>query len=77
MARTKLWKSYEIILRTDTEDAPIPLESVDDADEATLAFHQQLQRLKREGTTGELVLLNRDGHDELLEGGLVLRLPLG
>ncbi len=77
MARRKLWKSYEIVLRPNTDEAPIPLESVHDANAATLAFHMQLQRLKREGTTGELVLLNRDGHNQLFDGGAVLRLPLG
>ncbi len=77
MAPRKQWKSYEIVLRPGTDEAPIPLESVHDANEATLAFHMQLQRLKREGTTGELVLLNGDGHNESFAGGALLRLPLG
>ena len=77
MARRKLWKSYEIVLRPDTDEAPIPLESAHDANEATLAFHTQLQRLKREGTRGELLLLNSEGHNQPLAGGAVLRLPLG
>lgn len=62
MARRNLWKLYEIALRTDTDETAITLESVSNADEATLAFHMQLQRLKREGTVGELVLLNCGGH---------------
>ncbi len=77
MARRKVSKSYEIVLRPDTDGAPIALESVHDANEATLAFHTQLQRLKREGTTGELLLLNSDGNNQPLAGGAVLRLPLG
>jgi hypothetical protein len=76
MGRRILSKSYEIVLRTAADEAPIPLESVRDANEATLAFHMQLQRLKREGTTGELVLLNSDGHNQPFAEGALLRLPL-
>jgi hypothetical protein len=77
MARRKQSRSYEIVLLPAADEAPIPLESLRDANEATLAFHTQLQRLKREGTAGELVLLNRDSRDPLLDEGPVLRLPLG
>ena len=70
-------QSYEIVLRADTDEAPISLDSVSDANEATLALHVQLQRLKREGTAGELVLLNRKADHPHLDGNPVLRLPLG
>jgi hypothetical protein len=76
MARTIPEKSYDIVLRTPTGEAPVPLESVSDADEATLAFHMQFERLTLEGTTGELVLLNRHGQNPRLDQSPVLRLPL-
>ena len=62
-ARRNLWTSFEIALRTDTNKTTITLESVSNADEATLAFHMQLRRLKREGSSGELIPLNCDGHN--------------
>ena len=67
---------FEIVFRPDTDEAPIPLESVGDADQATMAFHAQVQRLMREGTPGELVLMNRHGNQDSLEGSAVLRQPL-
>ena len=76
MARTNLVKTYDIVLRTGTDEAPVPLESASDANAATLAFHTQLQRLTSEGTTGELVLLNRHGQNQRLDNSPVLRLPL-
>ena len=77
MERRNLSKSFDVVLRSDSDEAPIPLESVGDANEATLAFHLQLQRLACEGTTGELVLLNRNGHDQRLGESPVLRLRIG
>jgi hypothetical protein len=69
-------RRFEIVFRPDSDEAPIPLESVIDANQATVAFHAQVQRLMREGTTGELVLMNRHGNEEFLEGNAVLRQPL-
>ena len=69
-------RSFEIVFRPDSDDAPIPLESVVDADQATMAFHAQVQRLMREGTPGELVIMNRHGNQGSLEGSAVLRQPL-
>ena len=77
MERRNLNKSFDIVLRSDSDEAPIALESVSDANEATLAFHLQLQRLACEGTTGELVLLNRNGNDRRLGESPVLRLRIG
>ena len=69
-------RRFEIVLRPDSDEGPIPLESVGDANQATLAFHAQVQRLMREGTPGELVLVNRHGNEGCLEGNAVLRQPL-
>ena len=77
MKRRNPSKSYDIVLRSDPDAAPISLESVSDANEATLAFHIQMQRLACEGTTGELVLLNRIGNDRRLGESPVLRLRIG
>jgi hypothetical protein len=67
---------FEIIFRPDTEDAPIPLESVVDANQATMAFHAQVQRLMREGTPGELVIMNHHGNHGSHQGNAILRQPL-
>ncbi len=67
---------FEIIFRPDSDEAPIPLESVGDANQATMAFHAQVQRLMREGTPGELVIMNRRGSQDSVEGSAVLRQPL-
>ncbi len=67
---------FEIVFRPDTDEAPIPLESVGDANQATMAFHAQVQRLMREGTPGELVIMNHYGNQGSLEGSAVLRQPL-
>jgi hypothetical protein len=67
---------FEIVFHPDTEEAPIPLESVSDANQATMVFHAQAQRLKREGTPGELVIVNRHGSQDSLEGSAILRQPL-
>ena len=32
-------RKFEIIFRPDTDEAPIPLESVGDANQATMVFH--------------------------------------
>ena len=67
---------FEIVFRPDTDEAPIPLESVSDANQATMVFHAQAQRLKREGTPGELVIVNHEGNQSPLEGRAVLRQPV-
>jgi hypothetical protein len=69
-------RSFEIVFRPDADDAPIPLESASDADQATLAFHAQVQRLMREGVPGELVIVNCHGNHGSSEGSAVLRQPL-
>jgi len=70
-------RRFEIIFRPDTDEAPIPLESVVDADQATMVFHAQVQRLMREGTPGELVIMNHHGKPGSHEGNALLRQPVG
>ena len=69
-------RRVEIIFRPDSDEAPVPLESVGDADQATMLFHAQAQRLMREGTPGELVIMNHNGDSGSHEGSPVLRQPL-
>ena len=69
-------RRFEIIFHPDTDEAPVPLESAVDANQATMAFHAQVQRLLREGTPGELVIVNHHGNQGSHEGNAVLRQPL-
>jgi hypothetical protein len=69
-------RRFEIIFRPDTDEAPIALESVVDANLATMVFHAQCQRLMREGTPGELVIMNHLDRMGSPEGSAVLRQPL-
>ena len=69
-------RTFEIIFRPDTDQAPIPLESVVDANQATMVFHTQFRRLMREGTPGELVIMNSHDTHGTPEGNDVLRQPL-
>jgi hypothetical protein len=41
-----------------------------------MAFHAQVQRLMREGTPGELVVMNHQGKHGSHDGSAVLRQPL-
>ena len=70
-------RRFEIVFRPDTDEAAIPLESVSDANQATMAFHAQAQRLMRGGTPGELVIVNHHDRRDSSEGIAVLRQPLG
>jgi hypothetical protein len=69
-------RRFEIVFRPDTDEAPIPLESAVDANQATMVFHAQVQRLMREGTPGELVVMNSHDPHGFPEGDTVLRQPL-
>ena len=69
-------RRFEIIFRPDTDEAPIALESVGDANQATMAFHAQVQRLMRKGAHGELVIMNHRGNQGSPEGNAILRQPL-
>ncbi len=74
--RSSRVRRFEIVFRPDSDGDPIPLESAVDADQATMAFHAQVQRLMREGLHGELVIMNRNGNHGSPEGSAVLRQPL-
>jgi hypothetical protein len=69
-------RRFEIIFRPDTNEAPISLESAVDANQATMVFHAQFQRLMREGAPGELVIMNSRDPQGSPEGNPVLRQPL-
>jgi hypothetical protein len=69
-------RKFEIVFHPDADEAPIPLESVVDANQATVLFHAQFQRLMREGTPGELVIMNHNDRQGSAEGNAVLRQPL-
>ena len=69
-------RRFEIVFRPDTDEAAIPLESVSDADQATMAFHAQAQRLMREGNPGELMIVNHQGNKNSHESRAVLRQPV-
>jgi len=70
-------RKFEIVFHPESDGDPVPLESVVDANQATMAFHAQVQRLMREGTPGELVIMNRPGNKQgSAEGSAVLRQPL-
>jgi hypothetical protein len=69
-------RRFEIVFRPNTDEGPIPLESAVDANQATVLFHAQFQRLMREGTPGELVIMNHNDLQGTAEGNAVLRQPL-
>jgi hypothetical protein len=69
-------RRFEIIFRPDTDEGPIPLESAVDANQATMVFHAQVQRLMQEGIPGELVILNHYDRQGSIEGNAILRQPL-
>ena len=69
-------RRFEIIFRPDTDEDPIPLGSAGDANQATMVFHAQFRRLMREGTPGELVIVNHHDRPGSAEGNAVLRQPL-
>ena len=62
---------FEIVFQAPPGNKCIVLESAADANEATTAFHEALQRLTIEGAIGELLVRNRRDADHPL-----LRLPL-
>jgi hypothetical protein len=47
---------FEIVWRTSPAEEPIVLRSAADANEATMAFHEELARLRRQDATGELMM---------------------
>ena len=47
---------FEVVLQPPAADAPIVLRSSADPNTATLAFHEEFQRLTTQRATGELIL---------------------
>jgi hypothetical protein len=48
---------FDVVLQPSLPEAPIVLRSAIDPNQATLAFHEELQRLTTQGAIGELILL--------------------
>ena len=52
---------FEIVWKPSPAEAPIVLRSAVDANDATMAFHEELVSLKRQQATGELFMRSGDG----------------
>jgi hypothetical protein len=52
---------FEVVLQSSSADEPIVLRSATDPNTATMAFHEELQRLTTQGATGELSLRKHRG----------------
>jgi hypothetical protein len=58
---------FAVGLQASSADEPIVLRSAADPNNATIAFHEELQRLTTQGTTGELLMWNHHkGHTPIL-----------
>ena len=64
-------RRFEVVLQPPAADAPIVLRSSADPNTATLAFHEEFQRLTTQQATGELLLRKVTNVQNLL-----LRQPL-
>ncbi len=62
---------FEIVLVPLAKEPPIPLVTTSDADKATIDFHTELQRLKKERVQGELIIIQQGE-----EPSALLRQPL-
>ena len=62
---------FEIVWKPSPAEAPIVLRSAVDANDATMAFHEELVSLKRQQATGELFMRSGD-----CAGRPLLRQPL-
>jgi hypothetical protein len=51
---------FEIVWQAASADAPIVLQSAADANEATVAYHEELARLRMQEAPGELLVRNGD-----------------
>jgi hypothetical protein len=52
---------FEVVLQSSSADETIVLRSATDPNTATMAFHEELQRLTTQGATGELSLRKHPG----------------
>jgi hypothetical protein len=63
---------FQVVLQPSATDAPIVLRSAADPNQATLAFHEELQRLMTQGVAGELAMRNHQhGRTPILRQPLV------
>jgi hypothetical protein len=54
---------YEVLQQASSAAEPIVLWSGSDSNEATMAFHEELRRLRTEGATGDVLVQRLDpGH---------------
>ena len=52
---------FDVVLQSSSADERLVLRSVTDPNTATIAFHEELQRLTTQGATGELSLRKHHG----------------
>ena len=52
---------FAVVLQASSTDEPIVLRATADPNTATMAFHEELQRLTTQGATGELIVLKHQG----------------
>jgi hypothetical protein len=57
---------YEIVFVPSRMKGIISLQETTDPNAATIAFHIEMQRLREEGATGELLLINYDATRQLM-----------
>jgi hypothetical protein len=62
---------YEIVFLPAPWEGIIPLRETADPNVATIAFHAEMERLRADGATGELILINYQSRRKLM-----LRQPL-
>ncbi len=62
---------FEVVLQPSLPDEPIVLRSTVDPNDATVAFHQELERLTAQRAMGELILMR---HNRISKR--ILRQPL-
>jgi hypothetical protein len=63
---------FEIVWQASADEVPIVLRSATDANEATIAFREELARLRTQEATGELLVRNGDrSHPALLRQPLM------
>ncbi len=51
---------FDVVLQPSFPDEPIVLRSAADPNRATMAFHEELQRLTSQGAMGELIMLKHN-----------------
>ena len=51
---------FAIMVQASPADEPVVLRTAADPNEATMAFHEELRRLRTEGATGELLMRKHD-----------------